>query len=84
MRTSCLGTTHMNLQAYASKWGVLAAVRRDLHSQRVPPPEGLAGRVIILCIPIPTRPTPSALSPELRENMFPCMLSAVINRTERV
>ena len=40
--------------ATCSKWGVIAAVRRDLHSQRVPMPDGLAGHVVVLDVAIPT------------------------------
>lgn len=43
----------MNLLPYAHR-GVIAAVWRDLHSLRVPPPEGLDGRVIVLDVTIPT------------------------------
>ena len=38
----------------SSKWGVIAAVRRDLHCQRVSVPDTLAGRVIALDVAIPT------------------------------
>ena len=38
----------------SSKWGVIAAVRRNLHCERIPVPGVLAGRVIVLDIAIPT------------------------------
>lgn len=47
-------STALPTAPHTSKWGVIAAVRRDLHSQRIPTPDGLAGRVIILDITIPT------------------------------
>ena len=37
-----------------SKWGVIAAVRRDLHCERVPAPDALNGRAIVLDVTIPT------------------------------
>jgi hypothetical protein len=47
-------STALHTSSHSSKWGVIAAVRRDLHSQRVVPPDGLAGRVIVLDVAIPT------------------------------
>ena len=40
--------------ATSSKWEVIATVRRDLHSQRVPTPDGLAGHVVVLDVAILT------------------------------
>jgi len=40
--------------ACSSKWGVVATVWNDLHSQCIPVPDGLAGRVIALDIIIST------------------------------
>ena len=47
-------TPALRCSARSSKWGVIAAVRNDLHSQRVPIPDGLVGRVIALDVIIPT------------------------------
>ena len=46
-------TPALRCSSRSSKWGVVAAVRNDLHGQRVPVP-GLAGRVIALDLIIPT------------------------------
>ncbi len=47
-------STALPTSSRSSKWGVIAAVRRDLHSQRVAVPDGLAGRVLVLDVAIPT------------------------------
>jgi len=47
-------TPAIRSSAHSSKWGVIAAVRNDLQSQRVPVPHGLAGRVVALDVIIPT------------------------------
>jgi len=47
-------TPALRCSARSSKWGVVATVRNNLHSQRIPVPDGLAGRVIALDVIIPT------------------------------
>ena len=47
-------STTLRTSSRSSKWGVIAAVRRDLHCQRVPTPDGLAGRAVVVDIAIPT------------------------------